>query len=411
MPADHSKLSNCYKSEWATVCDELRVDPNTGLDVTEAQTRLSINGPNEIERRVKRPLWQRLIDQFRDFMILVLLVAAVVAGIAGELLDTFAIVLIVVLNAVIGFIQEYRAEKALEALQALMMPTVQVRRSGSVQQIPAEDLVQGDIVLLTSGQRVTADLRLIESADLRVEEAALTGESVPVSKQTGALDKTELPLGDRSNMAFSGTLVNNGHASGVVVATGMGTELGRIADLISQGKTTRTPLQQRLDIFGKRLALVVLGICLLIFVGGVIRGESILLMFLTAVSLAVAAVPEALPAVVTIALALGAKRMVAHNALVRRLPSVETLGSVTYICSDKTGTLTENKMHTERFYADGELLDHLPEEPARPWDSLVEGMLFNNDAAIDDAGHATGDPTEIALLEAVHGTRWTEDTM
>ncbi len=333
-------------------------------------------------------------------MIIVLLAAALVAGILGEVADTIAIICIVLLNAVFGFVQEYRAEQALEALQNMLTPVSTVLRNGVQRECEARDIVPGDIVSLSAGQRVTADIRLLKSADIGIEEAALTGESIPVSKRTAVVSGDDIALGDQENMAFSGTLVTRGHGMGVVVATGMNTELGRIAGLLGTGGLPGTPLQKRLELFGKRLAIAILVICLLIFIGGVLRGEEVLLMLLTAVSLAVAAVPEALPAVVTISLALGARRMVRQNALVRRLPSVETLGSVTYICSDKTGTLTENRMHAERFYTAGVLLDRLPEDPGAQWRDLVANMQLNVDASIDDSGNAIGDPTEVALLVA-----------
>ncbi|MBV2089440.1 MAG: cation-translocating P-type ATPase, partial [Candidatus Thiodiazotropha sp. (ex Ctena orbiculata)] len=263
----------------------------------------------------------------------------------------------------------------------------------------AEKLVTGDLVLLEAGDMVPADLRLISGIDLRLDEAALTGESVPVEKQTTALTETDLPLADRSNMAYKGTLVSNGRGTGLVIATGIDTELGQIATLLKHAKKAKTPLQQRLSLFGQRLGILVVAICVLIFLVGILRGEQILLMFLTAVSLAVAAIPEALPAVVTIALALGARRMVLNHALAKRLPAVETLGSVTYICSDKTGTLTQNRMRVRLLFADGKLNQNLSVEDASPWHQLALAMTLNCDAAIDERGNPTGDPTEVALLK------------
>ena len=280
-------------------------------------------------------------------MILVLIAAAVVSGLIGDLVDTLVILVIVVLNAAIGVVQAWRADRALAALRQLAAAQATVLRGGQVRQVPAHGLVPGDIVLLEAGNQVPADLRLIEIAQLQVDESALTGESVTVAKHAGVLGGALHALGDRLNMAFKGTTATHGRGRGLVVATGMQTELGKVAGLLERDTDRSTPLQRRLAAFGKRLALAVLAICAVIFVVGVLRGEPLLLMVLTAISLAVAAIPEALPAVVTVLLALGARRMVAVNALVRRLPSVETLGSVTYICSDKTGTLTQNRMQVE----------------------------------------------------------------
>ena len=296
-----------------------------------------------------------LIDQVADFMIIVLIGAAVISGIVGDVQDAIAIIVIVILNTVIGFIQEYRAERAMAALKRMSEASARVLRDGEVQTINASELVPGDIVLLEAGNVVSADFRLVEAAQLRIDESALTGESVAVEKQIHPLSVVDAPLGDKTCLAYKGTIVTYGRGRGLVVATGMQSELGKIASLLIEDDDSKTPLQKRLAGFGKRLALAALAICVLVFVIGIMRGEPLLLMFMTAVSLAVAAIPEALPAVVTISLALGAHKMVKQHALIRRLPAVETLGSVTFICSDKTGTLTQNKMHVTAMYADGEL--------------------------------------------------------
>lgn len=364
------------------------VDPALGLDEAEAALRALRHGPNEIGGGSRRTPLSLLLAQFKDFMIVVLIGAAVVSGLIGDLVDTLAIVVIVLLNALIGFVQAWRADRALAALQQLAAARATVLRGGQRQTLPASQLVPGDIVLLEAGNQVPADLRLIEIAQLRVDESALTGESVAVDKHTDPLLEHEAALGDRLNMAFKGTTAAHGRGRGIVVATGMATELGKVAGLLDRAGELQTPLQLRLAAFGKRLALVVLAICALIFVVGVLRGESPVLMVLTAVSLAVAAIPESLPAVVTVLLAIGARRMVAHNALVRRLPSVETLGSVSTICSDKTGTLTLNRMHAEQVIAEG----------AAHAETLRAAALCN-DAVLDATGQWLGDPTETALTQ------------
>lgn len=381
---------------------QLDSDRLTGLTADEALRRQQLHGPNELSEVKRRGPLRILLDQFADFMILVLLAAALLAGLIGDWHDTLVITIIVLLNALLGFVQEYRAERAMAALRRLAAPQARVQRAGRLLSVPASELVPGDRLLLEAGNVVPADLRLIEVNQLRTDEAALTGESQPVDKQEAALSEAELSLGDRRNMAYRGTQVVHGRAAGLVVATGMATELGRIAALLQQQLTLKTPLQQRLTRFGQRLALACIALCVLIFAMGVWRGEPPLLMLLTAVSLAVAAIPEALPAVVTIALALGARSMVGQRVLIRRLPAVETLGSVSYICSDKTGTLTQNRMTLESLWLAGSLYgrDALATAPAPLRDALLRAVALNNDARRDAAGDWVGDPTEVALQEA-----------
>jgi Ca2+-transporting ATPase len=386
-----------------------------GLDSAEAARRLAAHGANELVERGKRTVPGMFFAQFKDFMIIVLIAAAVFAGILGEAADTIAIIVIVVLNAVLGFSQEYRAEKAMAALKKMAASLATAVRDGIPAAIPAADLVPGDIVHFEAGNIVPADLRLIEAAKLKVQEAALTGESVPSEKQTDALADPELTVGDRTNLAYKGTIVSYGRGTGVVIATGMQTELGRIATMLQEEHEGRTPLQKRMVAFGKNLALAVLAICAIVFVVGILRGESPLLMILTAISLAVAAIPEALPAVITIALAIGAKKMVRQKTLVRNLPAVETLGSVTYICSDKTGTLTMNRMVAEEVYADGRLIlkKELPGVLATgqsgtadipPLPTLLVAAALSNDAKQDAGGAVIGDPTETALFTLAAGS-------
>ena len=404
---DASTLSQPAPPPWHVATPQeaavrLETSADAGLAPAEAERRIAEHGRNELREQARRSLLRMFAGQFTDFMIVLLLAAAVISGFIGEVEDAAAIVAIVVLNAVIGFVQEFRAEKALRALKELAALQAHVVRAGAISTVPASSLVPGDVVLLDAGSVVPADLRIVASAQLRVEEAALTGESNPVEKQVMALAEADVALGDRVNMAYSGTTVTYGRGRGIVVATGMATELGKIATLLATTEEVRTPLQRRLARFGKQLSVIAIGICVLVFVLGVLRGESIVLMFLTAVSLAVAAVPEALPAVITIGLALGAQRMVRKNALIRRLPAVETLGSVTYICSDKTGTLTQNRMRADTFFVADEPARTLdPDMLARePWSSFVTALAVSNDAGVDASGEAIGDPTEVALYVA-----------
>jgi Ca2+-transporting ATPase len=394
-PATH--VVSWHRQPVVTVLEDLRSSPG-GLTSRDARERLAVHGPNLLREGPRRTALGLLAGQFTDFMILVLLAAAIVSGLIGDVVDTIAILAIVGLNAAIGFVQEYRAERAMVALKAMAAPTATVLRDGATAVIPAADLVPGDVVLLEAGRIVPADLRLLETARLRAEEAALTGESVPVEKTTAPLPAEGLSVGDRTNMAYKGTTVAYGRGRGVVVATGMQTEFGRIAASLQQAEEVKTPLQRRLTRFGKNLSFAVLAICGVVFAAGLARGEPPLPIFLVAVSLAVAAIPESLPAVVTISLALGARKLVAKQALVRRLPAVETLGSVTYVCSDKTGTLTLNRMRVEAYYCDG-VLRRVP-EAGGPWDELLLALALSNDAGQGPTGATVGDPTEVALVAA-----------
>ena len=397
-PAEASEW-HCLPAE--QVAGVLDVDPVTGLHAKAAGARLVIHGPNEIPEGRRRPLWRMFLAQLTDLMILILIAAAVISGLVGEAIDTIAIVAIVILNALVSVIQEYRAERAIAALRGMAAPKARVRRDGKIADIPASEVVPGDVVLIEAGNVIAADLRLLEANDLSVDESALTGESQTVDKQSDVLATLDLPLGDRSNLVYKGTQATRGRGAGVVVATGEDTELGRIAQLLDVEDKEKTPLQRRLAVFGKRLAVAVLIICGLILAAGLLRGEAPVLMFLTAVSLAVAAVPEALPAVVTVALALGAARMVKHRALIRKLPAGETLGSVTYICADKTGTLTQNRMSVEALYVNGRKRSGFGNgQLSVPATLLATAIAQNNDAETDADGAVLGDPTEVALYLA-----------
>lgn len=374
----------------------------SGLGTADAQQRLDVYGPNTLPEKQRRTLIMMLLGQFTDFMILVLLMAALVSGFIGEPQDTIVILVIVLLNASIGAVQEFRAERAVAALREMAAPDAHVLRDDQPITLTSAELVPGDIILLEAGNIVPADLRLLEVEEMQADESALTGESHPVAKQSERISKTDLPIGDRYNLAFKGSLITRGRGKGVVVATGPETEFGHIAELLHEEAGVKTPLQVRLANFGRYLALAVLAICGVVFTAGLLQGQPVLLMFLTAVSLAVAAIPEALPAVVTISLALGARKLIRENALVRNLPAVETLGSVTYICADKTGTLTQNRMTVDLFFADGERHASLPDpEASVSWAELGQALALNNDVALKD-GKPAGDPTELALFEAAY---------
>lgn len=373
-----------------------------GLSEKEAQERLLENGKNELVKKKQKSVFIFFLNQFKDVMILILLAAAAISIAIGELKDAIIILVIVVLNAIIGFIQEYRAEKAIEALKKMAALNAMVRRHGKLVEVPSSDLVLGDVVVLEVGNIVPADLRLIETHSLKLEESSLTGESSTVDKTIEPLVDEAMPLGDRTNMAFKSTVVSYGRGEGIVVAAGMQTEVGRIATLL-QEEGSQTPLQKRLAAFSKILSFIVVGICIVLFGVGILRGEEPLSMLLTSISLAVAAIPEALTAVITISLALGAKRMVKQNALIRRLPSVETLGSINYICTDKTGTITHNRMTVTDIWQPNSLE---PFHCLEPKAFLMLGIELNHNVTSSSIDELQGDPTEVAL---VNYTRAQED--
>ncbi len=413
-----------YKLDSGEVVSQLNSDISHGLSSTEAAHRLEQVGPNELEEKGLRSPWRILFEQFTATMVLILLGAAILSALLGEFKDAIAIGAIVILFALLGFFQEYRAERAMAALKQLATPRIKVLRDAVLQELPAKVLVPGDIISLEAGNLVPADMRILESYNLRVQEATLTGESEAVEKITPALSGDELPLGDRRNLAYMGTLVANGRGAGVVVATGMQTELGKIAYLLQDVGSEQTPLQKRLDRLGKFLAVIGLIVAGIVFLLGWLRGDDLRYLLLTSVSIAVAIVPEGLPAVVTITLALGAQRMLRRQALIRKLPAVETLGSVTVICSDKTGTLTENRMtvivldvaghqlnlsesmrHRMPSLEEGQAQPSLLQSQPPTVSLLLAGMALCNDAQIKPATHSgafetLGDPTEAALLVA-----------
>lgn len=376
------------------IAEKLHTSP-TGIDDETASERLRKNGKNQIEDKKKKTIVQMILSQLSDFMILILIAAAVISGFIGDLTDTIIILAIIIINAVVGFIQEYRAEKAMEALNNMVANHARILRKGKKIDLPASDIVPGDVVVLEAGNVIPADIRFFETNQIKVDESALTGESNNVEKNTDALPEGNYALGDQTNMGFKGTFVTSGRALAYVVATGMDTELGHIAKMIQTDEIV-TPLQKRLAVFGKRLSVIILIICAIIFFIGRLRGESVITMLITSISLAVAAIPEALPALVTVALAFGAKKLAKNKALIRKLPAVETLGSVTYICTDKTGTLTLNKMTVQEIF---ETLNTQYETIFKEKNILLQAIALNNDVTKEESGKWLGDSTEVALVQ------------
>jgi len=381
-------------------------DFEKGLKQGEAEARLETFGKNILTHEKEQSIIIKFIKQFNDFMIIILLAAATISAVmarvdgTGDYIESIIIVAIVVFNAIMGLVQENKAEKSLEALQKLSSHVAKVIRDGKLTVIQSADLVPGDIVVLDTGDFIPADLRIIEAVNLKSQESALTGESVPVDKISDTIEDENIGLGDRKNLLFSSSLVTYGRGKGIVVETGMKTEVGKIAEMINETEDEETPLQVKLNNLGKTLGIVALVICAVIFVVGLLYGKAPLNMFMTAVSLAVAAIPEGLAAVSTIVLAIGVQRMVKKNAIVKKLPAVETLGSASVICSDKTGTLTQNKMTVKKVFVNGELINL---EEIKDFNEelklLFEANMLCNDTKTAEDGTLTGDPTETALID------------
>ena len=383
---------------------ELKTNCQNGLSSNQVQENMKKYGLNELQEKKKDSLLKKFLEQFKDFSIIVLIIAAIVSGVVGVaqgegFTDTIIILIVVILNAVIGVAQESKAEKSLEALKKLSSHASKVIRNGKEQVIPARELVPGDLVVIETGDYIAADLRIIEAVNLKSQEASLTGESVPVEKITEKIDGNEIGIGDRKNMLFSSSLITYGRGKAIVVNTGMNTEVGKIAGMLDNAEKQETPLQQKLNDLGKTLGIACLAICAVIFVIGLLQGKEIIDMFMTAVSLAVAVIPEGLVAVSTIVLAIGVQKMVKKHAIVKKLPAVETLGSSTVICSDKTGTLTQNKMTVEKVFCDDELQDVKKVNTTEDFKKLVYNCMLCNDSRLLENGQLAGDPTETALVD------------
>ena len=396
---------NWFNKGISQVEKELQTNIKEGLTEEQVKANYEKYGMNELKQKKKKSLFVKFLEQFKDFMIIVLIIAAIVSGAVGiaegeGITDTIIILIVVVLNAIIGVVQESKAEKSLEALQKLSAHASKVVRNGKVAVVQSRELVPGDVVVLDTGDYVPADLRIVESANLKSQEASLTGESVPVDKNTETIEDEKVSLGDRTNMLFSSSLITYGRGKGIVVETGMNTEVGKIAKIINDTEGTETPLQTKLNKLGKTLGIAALAICIVIFIIGIAYGKDVIDMFMTAVSLAVAAIPEGLAAVSTIVLAIGVQRMVKKNAIIKKLPAVETLGSATVICSDKTGTLTQNKMTVQKVFVNNEVVEAKDiKDISNELDRLMQVCTLCNDTKIGAERELTGDPTETALID------------
>ena len=388
-----------YKKTIEEVVNSLDTNIEKGLTSSEAKKRQGIYGTNELEKPQKRSLLLRFLDQFKDAMIIILIIAAVVSIIVepGDWIDSLIIVIVVMMNAILGVVLESHAEKSLESLQELSAPQSKVLRDGVKQTIASKELVPGDIIILETGDMIPSDARLIEAYNLKVDESALTGESVPVEKTTDSIDQ-DVVIGDQTNMVFSSTVVTYGRGKAIVTSTGMKNEVGKIAGMLNASEKELTPLQVKLNEIGKTIGLLCIVICVIVFILESLSGISWLESFKTAVALAVAAVPEGLAATVTIVLAVSVTKMVKHHAIIRKLPAVETLGSTSIVCSDKTGTLTQNKMTILKTYLDGDEVKDLEKADSKTID-MLNAFTLCSDASIDD-GKVLGDPTEVALVEA-----------
>lgn len=382
------------------VINELSTDLINGLSSSEAKLRLTKYGLNKIQGKKKKSIFQLFLAQINDIMIYILLIAAIISLVVGEFSDSIIILIVIFINAIIGVIQESKAEKALEALKSMSTPKAIVKRDGNIIEIPSEEVVIGDIIIIDAGRYIPADLRIVEAANLKIEESAFTGESVPSEKNSNTITEgKDVPIGDQHNMAFMSTLVTYGRGIGIVVNTGMNTEIGKIAKMLDSEDENTTPLQKKLAQLGKILGFAAVGISIIMFLISLFQGRDFLEMFMTSISLAVAAIPEGLPAIVAIVLALGVQRMIKENAIIRKLPSVETLGSVNIICSDKTGTLTINKMTVKKYYVNGQIYNLKSIDIKNKETKLLTyGMILCNDATSKD-GVQTGDPTEVALID------------
>ena len=405
---------NWFNKSIKEVEKELETNVEKGLSSAKAEENKQRYGFNELQEKKKDSIFKKFIAQFKDFSIIVLIIAAIVSGIVGVaegegITDTVIILIVVLLNAIIGVIQENKAEKSLEALKKLSAHASKVIRDGKVQVIPARELVPGDVVVIETGDYVSADLRIVEAANLKVQESSLTGESVPVEKDTKEIKETDVGIGDRINMLFSSGLITYGRGKAIVVETGMNTEVGKIAGMINETEKQETPLQRRLNSLGKTLGIAALSICAIIFVIGLLQGKGVIDMFMTAVSLAVAVIPEGLVAVSTIVLAIGVQKMVKKNAIVKKLPAVETLGSSTVICSDKTGTLTQNKMTVEKIFCNDTTVDVGEVETTEDFNKLVYNCMLCNDTKTLENGELAGDPTETALVDMAFKLDYTQE--